>query len=86
MHTCRRWKNALVLMVNSNGMTYIIVVSVPADNIIDIYTHTSPLISQVTHMHLTLRGQCCIRYENVFTSSKCIHKTFLGPHALGVRS
>jgi hypothetical protein len=35
---------------------------------IDIYSHTSPLIHQVTPTRLTLCGQHCICYENVFTS------------------
>jgi hypothetical protein len=48
-------------------VTYEIVVSVPAENTTDIYTHTSPLIPQVVPTRLTLCGQRCIRYENVFT-------------------
>jgi hypothetical protein len=51
-----------------------------------ICTHTSPLIPQVASVCLTLHGQCCIRYENVFTTWGRDHKTFLGPHALGARS
>jgi hypothetical protein len=35
-----------------------------------IYTHTSPLIPQVAHVCLTLHGQRCIRYENIFTSCR----------------
>jgi hypothetical protein len=45
--------------------------------------YTSPLIPQVTPMHLTLRGQRCIYYENVFMSWGSDHKTSLGPHILG---
>jgi hypothetical protein len=45
--------------------------------------HSSPPIPQVALVCLTLYGQRCIRYENVFTSCGRGHKTFLGPHALG---
>jgi hypothetical protein len=37
---------------------------------IDIYNHTLPLIPQVAPMRLTLHGQCCIHYENIFTSCR----------------
>jgi hypothetical protein len=83
--TCSRWQNALIPMVNSNGLAYTIVVSVSAKNTTDIYNHISPLILQVASVHLTMRGQHCIYYENVFTSCRRHHKKFLGPHALGAR-
>jgi hypothetical protein len=47
--------------------TYSNVVYVPAENAY-IYNNVSPLIPQVALMHLTLHGQHCICYENVFTS------------------
>jgi hypothetical protein len=28
---CRRWQNTLILVVNSNGKTYVIVISIPAE-------------------------------------------------------
>jgi hypothetical protein len=52
---------------------------------IDIW-HTSPLISQVVSMRLTLCGHRCIRYKNVFTYCINDHKTFLGLRALGAQS
>jgi hypothetical protein len=87
--THSRWQFALNPVVNSNNTIYGNVVSVPTEehNIyIYICTHTSPLIPQVASVCLTLHGQCCIRYENVFTTWGRDHKTFLGPHALGARS
>jgi hypothetical protein len=83
--TCSQWQIALIHVVSSTGMTYanMVSVSVEKDNI---HIHTSPLIPQVASTHLTLRGQHCIRYENVFTSWGSDHKTSLGPHTLGARS
>jgi hypothetical protein len=50
--TCSRWQNTLIPVVNSNGMTDIIVVTVPTEN-----THTHHHLSpQVAPMLLTLRG------------------------------
>jgi hypothetical protein len=66
--------------------TYSNVVSVHIENTTDIYNLTSPFIPQVAHVCLTLHGECFIRYDNVFTSCKRDHKTFLDPHALGVWS
>jgi cytochrome c oxidase subunit IV len=83
--TCSRWQNTLIPMVNSNGLTYTIVVSVSTENTTDIYNHISPLILQVASVHLTMRGHHCIYYENIFTSCRRDHKKLLGPHALSAR-
>jgi hypothetical protein len=56
-------------------LDYAIVVSVPVEEH-NIHIHTSPLIFQVTPTCLTLRGQRCIRYKNVFTSCGSGHKIF----------
>jgi hypothetical protein len=50
--------------------SYIIMVSVPAENTTDIYNHTSPLVPQLAPMHLTMHGQHYICYKNVFTSCR----------------
>jgi hypothetical protein len=49
-----------------SDMTYSNVVSVRVENITDIYNRTSPLITQVAAMRLTLHGQHSIRHMNVF--------------------
>jgi hypothetical protein len=66
--------------------TYSNVVSVPVENTIDIYNHISPPIPQVAPVRLTLHGQRCIHYENIFTSCRRDYKTFLSPYTLGARS
>jgi hypothetical protein len=68
-----RWQIALIPVVSSSGMTYANVGSVPTEkhNIYDIHYHLSPT-------HLTLCGQRCICYKNVFMSCGSGHKTFLG--------
>jgi hypothetical protein len=68
--TCSRCQFTLIPMVNANGMTYAIVVSVPTKSTTDIYNHTLPLIPYVAVVHLTLHGQRCIRYENIFMSCR----------------
>jgi hypothetical protein len=60
-------------------LAYTLVVSVPVEED-NIHIHTSPSIPQVAPTRLTLRGQHCIRYKNVFTSCISDHKTFLGLH------
>jgi hypothetical protein len=68
------------------NLAYIIVVSIPVkEHNIHIW-HTSPLIPQVAHTHLTLRGQRCIRHKDVFTSYGSGHKTALGLYLPQVRS
>jgi hypothetical protein len=62
-----RWKIALILVVSCSSMSYANVVSVPVEKYRYVW-HISPLIPQVVLTHLTLRGQHCIYYENVFTS------------------
>jgi hypothetical protein len=47
-------------------MTYVNVVSVPIEKHKYIW-HTSPVTPQVASTRLTLCGQRCIRYENIFT-------------------
>jgi hypothetical protein len=79
------WQITLFPVVSSSGMTYAYVVSILAENTIDIW-HTSPLIPQVASVHLMIHGQHCICYENVFMSWGRDNKTSLGPHALGARS
>jgi hypothetical protein len=68
--TCSRWWIALIPLVNANGLTYVIVVSVPVENTTYIYNHTSSLIPQVALMRLMQHRQHCICYENVFTSCR----------------
>jgi hypothetical protein len=58
---------ALTHVVSSTGMTYVNVISIPTKE------HSrcavvSQLIPQVAPVRLMLHGQCCIRYENIFTS------------------
>jgi hypothetical protein len=61
------WQMVLIPVVSSNDMTYVIVITISTENIIDIYTHALPLIPQVAPTCLTLRGQRCIHYESIFT-------------------
>jgi hypothetical protein len=61
-------------------LAYAIMVSVPAEGDNIHIWHTSSLIPQVALTHLTLRGQRCIRYKNVFTSCVNDHKTFTCLH------
>jgi hypothetical protein len=77
-------KIALIPVVSSSRMIYTNVVSVPAEkhNIYGIHHHLSP---QVAPTHLTLRGQCCIYFKNVFTSCESGHKTFSGLYSPWVR-
>jgi hypothetical protein len=65
-------------------MTYTIMVSVPAET--DRYITYITTYPSSGAVRLTLYGQHCIRYENVFTSCERGHKTFLGPHTLGAWS
>jgi hypothetical protein len=68
-HTYNRWQITLISVVSSSGMTYTNVVSIPAEEHNRyIYPHTSSLILQVAPVRLTLYGQHCMHYENVFTS------------------
>jgi hypothetical protein len=69
-HTCSWWQDTFSLWLILRKVTYEMMVSVPTENMIDIYNHTSPLIPQVASVCLTLHGQRCIHYENVFTSCK----------------
>jgi hypothetical protein len=85
-HTYSRWQSALIPVVRSNDMAYETWLAYMQKRTKDIYSHTSQLIPQVAPLCLTLHGQRCIRYENVFTSWGRDHKTFLGLNALGVRS
>jgi hypothetical protein len=66
-HTCSRWQDTFILWLILHEVTYEIMVSVPIENMIDIYNLTSPLIPQVASMCLMLHGHRCIHYENVFT-------------------
>jgi hypothetical protein len=75
--TYSQWQIVLIRVVSSTEMTYTNVVSVTAEKH-NIHIHASPLIPYVATMHLTLRGQRCIRYKNVFTSYRCGDKTFPG--------
>jgi hypothetical protein len=68
--TCSRWQDTLILWLILREVTYEIMVSVPTENMIDIYDHTSPLIPHVTHVRLMLHGQHCIHYMNIFTSCR----------------
>jgi hypothetical protein len=72
----RWWSHSSLLSVLSK-LVYAIVVSVPAEKH-NIHMHTSIFIPQVAHTHLTLRGQCCIRLKDVFTSCGSGHKTLSG--------
>jgi hypothetical protein len=85
-HTHSRWQFALNPVVSSNDMTYKTWLAYMQKKTIYIYTHTTPLIPQVAPMRLTLYGQYCICYENVFTSWERDNKIFLGPHTLGAWS
>jgi hypothetical protein len=60
--------------------SYANVVSIPVKKHNRYIWHTSPLILQMTPTRLTLRGQRCIRYKNIFTSCGSDHKIFLGLH------
>jgi hypothetical protein len=80
------WQFALILMVSSNETTYAIMISIPTEEHNIHIWHTSPLIPQVASTLLTLCGQRCIRYKNVFTSWGRDQKTSIGPHALGART
>jgi hypothetical protein len=55
-------------VVNSNGLTYTIMVSVRTKDTTDIYNHTLP--HYAIPVRLTLHGQWCIRYENTFMSCR----------------
>jgi hypothetical protein len=66
-------------------LAYTIMVSVPTEEH-NIHMHTSPLIPQVAPMRLTLHGQRCIRYKNVFTSCGSGHKIFPGLYSHWVHS
>jgi hypothetical protein len=52
-----------------SNMTYSNVVSVPVEKYRYVW-YTSPLIPQVMSVCLTLHEQCCIHYENIFTSCR----------------
>jgi hypothetical protein len=65
-------------------MTYTNMVSVPVEEN-NIHICTSPLIPQVALTRLTMCGQRCIHYKNVFMSGGSSHKTFLGLHMAKVR-
>jgi hypothetical protein len=69
LRTYSRWQIALILVVCSSSMTYTNMVSVPAEKHMYIW-YTSPLILPVVPTCLTLRGQRCIHYKNVFTSCR----------------
>jgi hypothetical protein len=74
-----RWQSHSSPYSVLTNLAYTIVVSVPVEEH-NIHIHTSPLIPQVALTHLTLRGQRCIHYKNVFTSCRSDHKIFLGLH------
>jgi hypothetical protein len=82
--THSRWQTALVPVVSPSGMTYVNMVSVPAEEH-HIHMHTSPLILQVMPTYLMLRGQHCIHYKNVFMCCGSDHKTFPGLYLPWVR-
>jgi hypothetical protein len=66
--------------INSlTNLVYVFMVSVLAEEH-NIHMHTSPLISQVAPTRLTLHGQHCICYKNVFTFCGSDHKAFLDLH------
>jgi hypothetical protein len=83
--TCSRCKVTLITVVSSNETTYAIMISVPTEKHNNVW-RTSPLIPQVVPTSLTLRGQRCNCYENVFTSCGRDHKTTLGLHSLYAQS
>jgi hypothetical protein len=84
-HAYNWWQITLIPVVSSSDLTYKTWLAYLQKSIIYIW-HTSPLIPQVTPAHLMLHGQCCICYENVFTSWVRDHKTSLGAHILDARS
>jgi hypothetical protein len=76
---CSQWQNTFIIVVSSNETTlrnrgYCICKKA------QYIWHISPLIPQVAPTHLTMCGQCCICYKNVFTSCVSDHKTFQGHH------
>jgi hypothetical protein len=66
------------------NLAYAVVVSVPVEER-NVHIHTSPLIPQLIHTRLTLRGQRCIRHKNIFMSYESGHKTFPGLYSPWVR-
>jgi hypothetical protein len=62
-----RWQITLISVVSSSDMTDANMVSVPTEEH-NRYIAYIIIYSPSAHVHLTLHGQHCIRYENVLMS------------------